>query len=218
MVRTPPPPPKEDPYDKVLEEYILTDPLTRLDILTCTREISGLLFLSDDHVSTLTNLRIQRIGKDSKELQGTTGSPPHHLVWRCDVMKVVANICSYYDIIDGKDELPEMVDTGHEVKRVINGNKKKQEAVENLTKNLFPPNAIPKNDKDDIIPFYLPVAIPLFQNHGIFDGHKDDSNLLNILHENHPVLSLWLHSITSGRSLLPNFLATSISVIVQGQL
>ena len=42
-------------------------------------------------------------------------------------MKVVANICSYYDIIDGKDELPEMVDTGHEVKRVINGNNKKKE-------------------------------------------------------------------------------------------
>lgn len=59
-------------------------------------------------------------------------------------MKVVANICSYYDIIDGKNELPEMVDEGHEVKRVINGNKKKQEAVDNLTNNLFPPKRYPK--------------------------------------------------------------------------
>ena len=108
MVCNPPSPFKEDPYDKLLEEYILTDPLTRLDILTCTREISGILFLSDDHVSTLTNLRIQHIGKNDKELQGITGTTPHHLVWRCDVMKILANIYSYYDIVDGKDELPDM--------------------------------------------------------------------------------------------------------------
>ena len=77
-------------------------------------------------------------------------------------MKVVANLCSYYDIVENKAELPETVDQGHEIKKVINKTKD-QEAVENLTKTLFPSNAIPKDDKVDIIPLYLPVAIPLFK-------------------------------------------------------
>merc|ERR1712115_192262 len=111
--------------------------------------------------------------------------------------------CSYYDIVENKDELPEMVDWGHEVKKVINATKD-QEVVDNLTKKWFPSNSIPKDDKVDITSFYLPVVIPLFQRHGVFN-HKNDTALLDKLHNAHPVISHWLHRNSSGRTLLPNF-------------
>ena len=55
------------------------------------------------------------------------------------LIKVLANICSCYDIVDGKNKLSDMIDQGHEVEKVINANKNDAEAVDSLTNKLFPP-------------------------------------------------------------------------------
>ena len=54
-------------YGQFFKEYITADPSTRLDILSCTNEIDGLLFYADDSVATLTFLDITRT-PDGKRL------------------------------------------------------------------------------------------------------------------------------------------------------
>ena len=44
MVRNPPSPAPADPYDLFLSQYFQTDPLNRINIITCTCDIGGILF------------------------------------------------------------------------------------------------------------------------------------------------------------------------------
>ena len=82
MVRNPPPPPPEDPYTKFLHEYIEANPTDRIDILSCSREVAGLLFFTDEHISTLSNFKVQRLGPSRKEIQGTTGTPDNYFIFK----------------------------------------------------------------------------------------------------------------------------------------
>lgn len=43
-------------YDIFPAEYVAADPNTRLDILTFTNEVDGILFYADDSIATLTFL------------------------------------------------------------------------------------------------------------------------------------------------------------------
>ena len=190
MVRNPPSPAPADPYDLFLAEYFQTDPLNRLDIITCTRDIGGILFFADDHVSTLTNFRVQRLGKTDKEIQGITGSPPSFLVWKADVMKAVANFGSWSELGPNDDDLPDVLDMGNEFRKVMSANKNKNDVIDDLRNKLLPSKAFPKDDKIDILPFYFPLAIPVFHQHGTFDGPITDTLLLQQLFDVHPALSL----------------------------
>ena len=61
MVSNLPPPPPEDPYTKFLHEYIEANPKDTIDILSCTHEVAGLLSFTDEHISTLSNFKVQRL-------------------------------------------------------------------------------------------------------------------------------------------------------------
>ena len=73
--------PEDEAYNVFLHQYIKSNTQDRIDLLACTRNITGLLFFADDHVSTLTNLQIERLTKKKKEIQGTTGNLSNYYIF-----------------------------------------------------------------------------------------------------------------------------------------
>ena len=193
-------PDTEDPYNVFLHEYFESNTEDRIDLLSCTRDISGLLFFADDHVSTLSNIQIERITRSKKEIQGTTGDLSDYYVFKIPILSAVSNFSSWIHMEDEVDELPEIVDNGHPVKKVISKTKDKK-VKESLKKDFLP---LPASDDVDAYPFHLPVAIPLFYHH-VFDGPPNQDGLFESLHSANPVLSLWLSTIINCRFLTPGY-------------
>ena len=185
-------PQDEEPFNVFLHQYIESNTHDRIDLLACTKKITGLLFYSDDCVSTLSNIHIERLTKQKKEIQGTTGNLSNYYVFKTNIKHAVANFASFTTATDDEDNLPGIIDSGHLIKKVKNRTRDQE-----IKKELDSFVKLPSEDNKDVMPFYLPVAIPLFDNH-IFDGPIDQEGLADQLYEVNPALSLWLWSITSN--------------------
>ena len=85
--------PGSSDYGNFLKEYISSNPETRTDILTCTTEIDGLLFYSEDSVGILTFLQTTR-SADGKRLTGVAGDPSDYYVFSSDISDVTSNFGS----------------------------------------------------------------------------------------------------------------------------
>ena len=67
-------PSDEAPFNVFLHQYFESSTQDQIDLLTCPKNITGLLFFANNHMSTLTNLQIEHLTKKKKEIQGTTGN------------------------------------------------------------------------------------------------------------------------------------------------
>ena len=102
-------------YGDFLKEYIISDPDTRLDILSCTNEIDGILFYADDSVATLTFLDITRT-PDGKLLSGVSGSPSNYYIFSALTADVIPNFGLWNENNPDSNPLPDALDSGKPLK------------------------------------------------------------------------------------------------------
>ena len=151
-------------YGQFLKEYITADPSPRLDILSCTNEIDGLLFYADDSVATLTFFDITRT-PDGKRLTGVSGSPSNYYIFSALTADIIPNFGSWVENDSESNPLPDALDAGKPVKAAMNSEGISATKKANLQDRILPLNRLPTDPNTDAIPIFLPVCTsypPLF--------------------------------------------------------
>ena len=124
-----------------------------------------------------------------------------------DAAQVTANFASWAILpSEGHNPpVPDIVDIGKPVKKFLAKQKKTFDAEGNFLASLFPPDKLPLDDTLDLLPVYLPVAIPLFSGHPNVDGTFNQDGLLDQLASIHPVVALWASCLKEKRFMAPGF-------------
>ena len=121
-------------------------------------------------VHTLCHIRVDRQKNGEKELTGVTGNSQNYYVFRLDAKMAVQNFGAFADLSPDDEELPEGVDGGRPLRKALTKQKKSAEVTKQLLEALFHDISLPDDDAQDIIPFFLPVAFPIFSYHESFTG------------------------------------------------
>ena len=188
-LRVPTRPPASDEYDSFLKEYISSPPDVRLDLIQSTRAVDGFLILMNDSVNTLCHIRVDRLKNGDKELTGVTGNSQNFYVFRLDAKTAVQNFGAFADLTPDDEELPEGVDGGRTLRKTLTKQKKSAEVTKQLLEALFHDISLPV-----IIPFFLPVAFPIFAYHESFTGGTEEKATYDSLFSVHPILGLWVEA------------------------
>ena len=187
-------------YGEFLKEYTTADPPTRLDMLSCTNEIDGLLFYADDSVATLTFFDITRT-PDGKRLTGVSGSPSNYYIFSALTADIIPNFGSWVEHDSESNPLPDALDAGKPVKAAMNSEGISAAKKANLKDKILPPNRLPTDPNTDAIPVFLPVCLPLFKGIHLTHLSFDDPNAVTTLYSIHPLLGTWLKCVKGARYL-----------------
>ena len=214
-LRVPIRPPASDEYDSFLREYISSPPDVRLDLIQSTRAVDGFLVLLNSSVHTLCHIRVDRQKDGSKELTGVTGNSQQYYVFRVDAKVAVQNFGASTTLNPDDEELPEGVDSGRPLRRIISKQKKPAEIKKQLLEDLFDGGSLPEDEDQDVLPFFLPVAFPIFSYHQSFSGETEEKATYNSLFSVHPILGLWVEA--TSRVLHEGFSTSKLWKLVAPQ-
>ena len=154
------------PYDVFLEEYLASDPHNRIDMITTTFNVNGLLICVNNHVCVLSHLRLNRSAEfeSTKEVTGVTGNRDDFFTFRVDAAQVTANFASWVTLPSDSTSspVPDIVDQGKPVKKFLAKQKKSFDAEGKFLTDLSPSDKLPSDDTVDLLPVFSQLRSRFF--------------------------------------------------------
>ena len=164
-LRFPTRPPASDEYDSFIKKYISSPPRrpSRPSVVDSgRRRFHRRPRLLRPHPLPRPH---RPSNNGEKELTGVTGNSHNFYVFRIDAAKAVCNFGASADLAPDDEELPEGVDCGRPLRKALTKQKKLADISKQLLDALFDHGSLPDDEHQDVLPFFLPVAFPLFAYH-----------------------------------------------------
>ena len=175
----------EDFYDKLLMEYFQASATEKYDILTTTPAIDGLVIFTENEFVSLNFTSIIREEDKTKSLLGVCGSPGEYFLYKASVADLTKVFLSWV-VTSTKDmDAYDDFDKGFPILKSVQDKKITEKESAPFLK-AFKFSKDKEDPVSDVLPIFLPNAIPLIEGQSFSEGDCGDSLVQSSLVQLHP--------------------------------
>ena len=188
-------------YAEILKEYLICNVTNRIDLIQSTPQIDGVVYYSDQAISTMSLSEIHRENASTKVIYGVSGTPKSYYLFSANMNQITANFTSYDYTKENKTSLSKLFSVGPPIKETVANSTDSRYTTRFKDEAIIPAGHLNwlNDDKIDATFLFLPVAIPILASSQVQEGPVTDPAVISSLTKIHPVLNTWIQAIANNR-------------------